>query len=92
MDGFEKWDGTTKSIIGLIEMEERLLKNVLTKESSLVILPSLAMKIGFREAIILQQIHYWLTKSLHVIEGRRWVYNTYKEWQKQFPFWSECIH
>jgi uncharacterized phage protein (TIGR02220 family) len=24
-----------------------------------------------------------------VIEGRRWTYDTYKEWQKQFPFWSE---
>jgi hypothetical protein len=24
-----------------------------------------------------------------VFDGRRWVYNTYKEWQKQFPFWSE---
>jgi uncharacterized phage protein (TIGR02220 family) len=75
----------------LIEMEERLLKKVLvTKENPLVILPSLAMKIGLREAIILQQIYYWLTKKdAHVIEGRRWTYNTYKEWQKQFPFWSE---
>jgi uncharacterized phage protein (TIGR02220 family) len=75
----------------LIEMEERLLKKVLaTKENPLVILPSLAIKIGLREAIILQQIHYWLTKNgAHVIEGRRWIYNTYTEWQKQFPFWSE---
>lgn len=22
-------------------------------------------------------------------DGFRWVYNTYEEWQKQFPFWSE---
>jgi uncharacterized phage protein (TIGR02220 family) len=75
----------------LIEMEERLLKKVLvTKESPLVILPSLAMKFGLREAIILQQIHYWLTKKgAHVIEGRKWIYNTYQEWQKQFPFWSD---
>jgi uncharacterized phage protein (TIGR02220 family) len=75
----------------LIEMEESLLKKgLVTKEHPLVILPSLAMKIGLREAIILQQIYYWLTKKdAHVIEGRRWTYNTYKEWQKQFPFWSE---
>ncbi|MCQ6280833.1 hypothetical protein [Bacillus sp. EB600] len=66
-------------------MEKRLIQ-----ERPLVILPSLAMKIGLREAIILQQIHFWLTASLHIIEERRWVYNTYKEWQKQFPFWSEC--
>lgn len=65
------------------------MKNAVTLEETLVILPSLAMKIGFREAIILQQIHYWLTKSLHIIEGRKWVYNTYRDWQKQFPFWSQ---
>jgi hypothetical protein len=64
-------------------MEERLLKKIVTKANPLVILPTLAMKIGFREAIILQQVHYWLTKSLHIIEGRRWIYNTYKDWQKQ---------
>jgi uncharacterized phage protein (TIGR02220 family) len=66
-------------------VEKRLIK-----ERPLVILPSLAMKIGFQEAAILQQIHFWLTASLHIIEERRWVYNTYKDWQKQFPFWSEC--
>jgi uncharacterized phage protein (TIGR02220 family) len=84
-------DGAGKRGHRLIEMEERLLKKVLvTKENPLVILPSLAMKIGLREAIILQQIHYWLTKKgAHVIEGRKWIYNTYQEWQKQFPFWSE---
>ncbi|MDP4107129.1 MAG: conserved phage C-terminal domain-containing protein [Bacillota bacterium] len=65
-------------------------KVLVTKENPLVILPSLAMKIGLREAIILQQINYWLTKKgAHVIEGRKWIYNTYQEWQKQFPFWSE---
>lgn len=61
----------------------------LIKESPMLIFPSLAMKIGFREAVILQQIHFWLTSSLHIIEGRRWIYNTYKDWHKQFPFWSE---
>ncbi|MBM7690785.1 hypothetical protein JOC77_000188 [Peribacillus deserti] len=41
------------------------------------------------EAIILQQIHYWLVSSSLEIEGRKWIYNTYKDWQKQLPFWSE---
>ena len=90
MDGTEKVIKPLNLIIGLIEMEERLLKKLLTNENPLVILPSLAVKIGFREAAILQQIHFWLTSSMHIIEGRRWVYNTYKDWQKQFPFWSEC--
>lgn len=65
------------------------MKKLLIKESPLLILPSLAMKIGFREAAVLQQIHFWLTTSSHHIEGRKWIYNTYKDWQKQFPFWSE---
>lgn len=58
-------------------------------ESALVVSPLLAVKLGLNEAMVLQQIHYWLEKSLHVHEGRKWVYNSYKQWQVQFPFWSE---
>jgi hypothetical protein len=50
-----------------------------------MIIPSLAAKIGLNEAVVLQQIHYWLGISKHNIEGRTWVYNTYEEWQKQLP-------
>ncbi|MDQ0221345.1 replication protein [Peribacillus cavernae] len=65
------------------------MSKLLINEKTLVLLPSLAVKIGLNEAIVLQQIHYWLSSSSHVIEGRRWVYNTYKDWNKQLPFWSE---
>jgi uncharacterized phage protein (TIGR02220 family) len=58
-------------------------------EAPLMIIPSLAVKIGINEAIVLQQIHFWLSSSKHVIEERKWIYNTYKDWQKQMPFWSE---
>ena len=54
-----------------------------------MVLPSLATKIGLNEAIIIQQVHYWLNISTKVHEGRKWTYNTYQEWQKQFPFWSD---
>ncbi len=54
-----------------------------------MIIPSLAVRLGINEAVVLQQIHYWITSSTHVIEGRKWIYNTYKDWQKQLPFWSE---
>jgi uncharacterized phage protein (TIGR02220 family) len=53
-----------------------------------MIVPSLAVKIGINEAVVLQQIHYWLGRSKHQIKGRKWVYNTYEDWQEQFPFWS----
>lgn len=52
------------------------------------VLPKLAEAIGLNEAIVLQQIHYWLNKSNKYIDGRKWVYNTYEGWQKQFSFWS----
>ena len=56
----------------------------------LVINPQLAERIGLNEAIVLQQLKYWLneTESGVDYEGRRWVYNTIDQWQKQFPFWS----
>jgi hypothetical protein len=37
----------------------------------------------------LQQLHYWVRMSSHVHNGRRWVYNSLADWQKQFPFWSD---
>ncbi|MFY0545488.1 DnaD domain-containing protein [Brevibacillus sp. H7] len=61
---------------------------LLFDEQPLVIQPSLAKLIGLNEAIFLQQVHYWLQKSTHNHDGRRWVYNTYQGWQEQFPFWS----
>lgn len=61
---------------------------LLIPENPLQLLPSLAVKIGLNEAIVLQQIHYWLRSSPHVKEGRKWIYNSYEEWQEQFPFWS----
>jgi uncharacterized phage protein (TIGR02220 family) len=64
------------------------MSRLLIKESPVMIIPSLAVKIGLNEAVVLQQIHYWLGISKHKIEGRTWVYNTYEEWRKQLPFWS----
>ncbi|AFV50664.1 replication initiation O-like [Pseudomonas phage AF] len=57
----------------------------------LVINPKLAERIGLNEAIVLQQLKYWLTNDQvgRFHDGKRWVWNTLPEWQKQFPFWSE---
>lgn len=56
----------------------------------LVINPELATRIGLNEAIVLQQVNYWINdKEQGVIHaGRRWVFNSYESWVKQFPFWS----
>lgn len=62
--------------------------NLLIEEPPLQVLPSLAKSIGLNEAIVLQQIHYWLTKSNNVKDGHKWIYNSMTNWQKQFSFWS----
>ncbi len=60
---------------------------LLIDEPPLQILPSLAVLVGLNESIVLQQLHYWLVRSSNVQDGRKWVYNSYEQWQAQFPFW-----
>ncbi len=62
---------------------------LLINEPPLQVLPSLAIKIGLAEAIIVQQIHYWLQRTKPMDDGFCWVYNSVSEWKKQFPFWHE---
>jgi len=62
--------------------------SLLIQSQPLVVLTELAVKIGLNEAIFLQQVHFWLEKSTNIKNGHKWVYNSYPEWRKQFPFWS----
>ena len=68
-------------------------KQLFLNENPLLILPELAKRIGLNEAIVLQQIHYWLVinenKQQNYHDGRYWTFNTYSDLQKQFSFWSE---
>jgi len=63
---------------------------LLIDEEPLLVPPRLAAAIGLNAAIVLQQVRYWLgdKRRPKVRDGRRWVYNTYPQWQAQFPFWS----
>jgi hypothetical protein len=67
------------------------MSKLLIAESPLVILPTLAKLIGINEAIILQQIHYWISNPLNrnIRDGKIWVYNTYEDWLEQFPWWCK---
>ena len=65
------------------------MSNLLINEPPLVVLPSLAVKIGIGPAIVLQQIQYWSTRVKQSEDGYFWVYNTIEEWNKQFPFWHQ---
>lgn len=66
------------------------MSSLLIDDYPILVLPKLATEIGLNEAIILQQMHYWLKKSNHNYDGRRWIYNSYKEWEQHFPFWSNA--
>ena len=63
---------------------------LLFNDPPLVVSPSLAVAVkSVDEAIVLQQVHYWLQTAGKERDGRLWIYNSVKEWQAQFPFWSE---
>lgn len=64
------------------------MNKLLIDDYPIQVLPKLAELIGLNEAIVLQQIHYWLNNSKHKYDGKTWIFNSYPEWQKQFPFWS----
>ncbi len=71
---------------------------LLFDEAPLVINKTLATKIGLNEAIVLQQIHYWLQinekncvnkeDDKHYKDGCFWTYNSIKKWSETFPFFS----
>ncbi|MBW4489504.1 MAG: hypothetical protein KME12_17090 [Trichocoleus desertorum ATA4-8-CV12] len=47
---------------------------------------------GFDEGAFLQQLHYWTVNSETrgwLSNGVKWIYNSLKAWQKQFPWMSE---
>jgi hypothetical protein len=64
----------------------------LLDEYPIVVLPTLAVMVGDREAMFLQQIHYWLIKNelakKNFKNGRYWTYRTFEDWQVDFPWLS----
>ena len=64
------------------------MSRLLINEPPLQVLPSLAKEIGLNEAIMLQQMHYWLLKSSNEFKGVKWFYKTLEEWKTEFTFWS----
>ena len=67
---------------------------LLYTQEPIVINPVAAEVLGVNEAIIVQQVHYWLNinekAKINFYNGRYWTYNTYENWQKtNFRFFSE---
>jgi DnaD/phage-associated family protein len=61
-------------------------KVLLENEITMVFQPKLAEIFGVTESIILQQMHYWLLKSKHLIDDVPWIYNSYEAWHSQINF------
>ena len=73
--------------------EIKITSELLFKEEPLVINRQAAKVLGLNEAIVTQQVHYWLDicrkSKINFHDGRTWTYNTYEDWQKDnFDFWS----
>lgn len=63
---------------------------ILNEPTALRISPALAEEIGLNESIILLQIEFWISISDHLIDGRRWTYQSIRDMkEKAFPFWSK---
>lgn len=62
------------------------------EDEPLIVPARLAAIIGLNEAMILHQIHYWNKHNRKVRnnfrDGEYWTFNSYENWQKQFPFLS----
>ena len=62
---------------------------LLIPESPMQFCPMLGALVGESQAIVLQQLQYWLTRSKHVIDGEKWVFKTLDEWNLQFYWLSK---
>lgn len=66
-------------------------RSTLIHQNPIIFTPDLARIIGLNAAIVIQRLEFLLSvpKNGKEIDGYRWIYNTYKEWQEEhFPFWS----
>ncbi|MBY0280716.1 MAG: hypothetical protein K2W94_00980 [Alphaproteobacteria bacterium] len=74
-------------------MQTKNVKRLLANDGiCLVTHPEVALILGKSEAIFLQQLHYWLTSDSEigtVLEGKRWIYNSYKAWADNLRIYSE---
>lgn len=69
------------------------MNSVLFDEFPILVDRVLAEKIGLNEAIVIQQLHYWIMQNKrqnkNYFEGKYWTFNTLKKWHLDtFYFWS----
>jgi len=70
-----------------------LLSKLFFDEQPIVVSRELAKLVGLNEAIVLQQVHYWIEinrkANKNYYEGKYWTYNSIRAWHEEnFDFWS----
>lgn len=67
------------------------MSRLLLDEAPLLVIRTLAVKVGLNEAIVLQQLHWRLGRdtALETPDGR-WTQASIEDWREDFPFWSEA--
>ena len=70
-------------------MDTEIEKYLIEGSRPLVVIPELVVDLGIDAAIILQQLHWLLRddKNGKVVNGKRWIYNTYEDWRKEYFSW-----
>jgi len=55
---------------------------------------SIAIDVGFEEAVMLNSIHFWVDKNYgkkdHLHNDKYWMYCTIREFTERYPFWSSA--
>ncbi|MEG3881459.1 hypothetical protein QT972_29255 [Microcoleus sp. herbarium7] len=79
---------STNSSLNLVNSQTNSSNKLLCTDKPLILSGSLAAALKSAEAaIVLQQVHYWLSKKGgKIIDGVHWIHNTYEQWLEQFPW------
>ena len=84
------------TIINQIDLSNLTVKHgseFLAGDISVKIVPDdLAILIGVDQTMMLCQIDFWIQNHKddeHFRDGRYWIYESYDDWKKQFPYWGK---
>ena len=68
------------------------MSNLLMGERVIAVLPALVRKLdSLSDAVVLQQLHYWMDRTDNEYDGHVWVYKTYDEWSEEIGLGSRQI-
>jgi hypothetical protein len=59
-------------------------------QAVLIVHPILTKRLGIHCAHLINQIDYWLQnpRAGYIVEGKKWIWNSYSDWSKQLPWLS----